>query len=77
MELINCIIKEAEWESRAKGKDFLSSHALGDFRKYPEFFRKKETCTEKCSLSTFSMVRLIILLSGSKYLPLFARAAIR
>jgi len=43
MEVINCIIKESEGEYRAKRKDFLSSHALGDFRKCPEFFRKKET----------------------------------
>jgi len=43
MESINCIIKESEGECRAKRKDFLSSHALGDFRKCPELFRKKET----------------------------------
>jgi hypothetical protein len=36
-------MKESEGEYRAKRKDFLSSHALGDFRKCPEFFRKKET----------------------------------
>jgi len=44
MEAINCIIKEAEGEYRTKRKDFRSSsHALVDFRKCPEFFRKKET----------------------------------
>jgi len=43
MEAINCIIKEAEGECRAKRKDFLSGHVLRDFRKYLELFRKKET----------------------------------
>jgi len=50
MELINCIIKEAKGEYRAKRKDFLSSHALVDFRKCPELFRKKERCVGNTSL---------------------------
>jgi len=41
MELINCIIKEAEGEYRAKRKDF---------RKCPELFRKNERCVGSTSL---------------------------
>ena len=37
------IIIESSEEYHAKRKDYLSSHMLGDFRKCPELFHKKET----------------------------------
>jgi len=39
----NFIISEPAEEYHAKRNQFLSSHALGDFRRCPEFFHKKET----------------------------------
>ncbi|MDD5699544.1 MAG: hypothetical protein PHH77_13100, partial [Victivallaceae bacterium] len=43
MENYDFIISELAEEYHAKRNQFLSSHALGDFRRCPEFFHKKET----------------------------------
>ncbi|MFA7184720.1 MAG: PD-(D/E)XK nuclease-like domain-containing protein [Victivallales bacterium] len=43
MQNYNFIISEPAEEYHAKRNQFLSSHALGDFRRCPEFFHKKET----------------------------------
>jgi len=56
MELINYIIKELEGESRAKRKDFLSCHALVDFRKCPEFFRKRKRARSQTRIQDFKRI---------------------
>jgi hypothetical protein len=43
LENYNFIISEPAEEYHAKRSKFLSSHALADFRRCPEFFHKKET----------------------------------
>ena len=43
LEKYDFIINEPAGEYHAKRNQFLSSHALADFRRCPEFFHKKET----------------------------------
>jgi hypothetical protein len=43
LEKYDFIISEPSEEYHAKRSQFLSSHALADFRRCPEFFHKKET----------------------------------